>query len=333
MKKYSAEFGLHSYCSWKTIVPLEHLKEIDDERRYHIYMILSTPRLTIKKDSIVLTDKGISMDILENNNGIEKTIKIKDFSECPVDYRKAVISCEYPYNYLSVKFDEKYLNEVFDKLSMQYYIPEENRENFINIMNSKRGVDYIRNTQTKEQEYEILYIGQAYGKNGERTALNRLNKHEKVQEILTDIMSNRPDRVIYVLLLEMKSQIRSVFDGITKEFLCTDQESNKHLEKVIGTELEERQIINIIEAALINYFKPEYNINFVENFPKKTHTGYKQYFDLDYNCLTIELDLEFDDNYIKIFTSENKIYSYFDIIKYNLFNDNKRSCMYDIFRN
>ncbi len=32
---------------------------------------------------------------------------------------------------------------------------------------------------------------------------------------------------------------------------------------------------------MINYFKPEYNINFVENFPDENHRGYRQYFDLD----------------------------------------------------
>jgi|GEM_PF-3100290 len=37
---------------------------------------------------------------------------------------------------------------------------------------------------------------------------------------------------------------------------------------------EEQQIINITEAALINYFKPPYNVNFVENFPNVRHKGY-----------------------------------------------------------
>lgn len=66
----------------------------------------------------------------------------------------------------------------------------------------------------------------------------------------------------------------------------------------------------IVEAAMINYFKPEYNVNFVENFPDKNHKGYRQYFDLDYNMLTIEIDLSFDDApSVQFYTSTNKVTS------------------------
>ena len=40
--------------------------------------------------------------------------------------------------------------------------------------------------------------------------------------------------------------------------------------------LKYNQIINITEAAMINYFKPPYNINFIDNFPDKNHKGYSQ---------------------------------------------------------
>ena len=86
-------------------------------------------------------------------------------------------------------------------------------------------------------------------------------------------------------------------------------------------------------AALINYFKPEYNVNFVENFPNENHKGYKQYFDLDYNALTVELDLEFDNApSIQLYTATNRINGSFDFIQYRLFNDNERNDMYEIFK-
>ena len=90
--------------------------------------------------------------------------------------------------------------------------------------------------------------------------------------------------------------------------------------------------INITEAALINYFKPEYNVNFIDNFPDENHKGYKKYYDLDYNALSVELDLEFDHApIIQLYTSTNRINSSFDFIRYQLFNDNERSNMYEIF--
>ena len=122
------------------------------------------------------------------------------------------------------------------------------------------------------------------------------------------------------------------FDGRSKEYMKTEEESDKHMKQVCCNLPEEDQVINITEAALINYFKPEYNINFVDNFPNENHKGYRQYYDLDYNSLLVELDLEFDHApLIQLYTSTNRINSSFDFIRYQLFNDNESSNMYEIF--
>lgn len=335
MKKYSAEFGLHAYCSWKTIIPLEDLENFDDGRNYHIYMILSRPRLVIDKNSIIVNQNGISMNIISNDNGEEREIAINDFNEGLLDYRKAKIECKYPYDGLDIEFEVQYLNEVYDqfkKYSKGYGMDILKKEDFIKVCNSIRGVDYIYDSKNGKNNYEILYIGQAFGRNGNRTAKNRFKNHEKVQKILTDVMSKRPDRRLYVLLLEMSFNLNSVFDGKTKSFMCSEEESERHLKEVVGTEIEKKQNINITEAAFINYFKPEYNVNFVNNFPSETHTGYKKYFDLDYNSIVIELDLEFDNIDIGIYTEENEMKSFINIIRYKLFNDDNRDSMYKIFK-
>ncbi|CAM4489242.1 hypothetical protein PATY110618_21825 [Paenibacillus typhae] len=94
----------------------------------------------------------------------------------------------------------------------------------------------------------------------------------------------------------------------------------------------EEQVINITEAAIINYFKPYYNTNFIENFPSTEHTGYKQYYDLDYNCMSVELDLEFDSMpNIELHTDNNNIKNCWEFIQYNLSNDPNRRNMYEIF--
>ena len=113
----------------------------------------------------------------------------------------------------------------------------------------------------------------------------------------------------------------------------TEEESDKHMHDVLSNLPQLDQVINITEAALINYFKPEYNINFVENFPNENHKGYKQYFDLDYNALCVEIDLEFDGlNWVQLYSDTNKITTSFDFIQYQLYNDNNRLSMYDIFK-
>ena len=184
----------------------------------------------------------------------------------------------------------------------------------------------------QKQEFEVLYIGQAYGKDGNRTAFDRLEQHATLQKILTEYRNDHPDNHIYILLLEIQKQLAMSFDGRSKEYMKTEEESDKHMKQVCCNLPEEDQVINITEAALINYFKTEYNINFVDNFPNENHKGYRQYYDLDYNSLLVELDLEFDHApLIQLYTSTNRINSSFDFIRYQLFNDNERSNMYEIF--
>lgn len=170
------------------------------------------------------------------------------------------------------------------------------------------------------------------GKDGNRTAFDRLEQHATLQKILTEYRNDHPDKHIYILLLEIQKQLAMSFDGRSKEYMKTEEESDKHMKQVCCNLPEEDQVINITEAALINYFKPEYNINFVDNFPNENHKGYRQYYDLDYNSLLVELDLEFDHApLIQLYTSTNRINSSFDFIRYQLFNDNERSNMYEIF--
>ena len=135
------------------------------------------------------------------------------------------------------------------------------------------------------------------------------------------------------MLMEFSPQLNMSFDGITERFTMSEEENQKHMEEVFLNPLEEQQMINITEAALINYFKPEYNVNFVENFPDESHKGYKQYFDLDYNSLFVEIDLDFGDYLMRqLYTSTNRINSSYDYIHYNLFNDDNRLSMYEIFK-
>ena len=65
---------------------------------------------------------------------------------------------------------------------------------------------------------------------------------------------------------------------------------------------------SVFQDNQLIYFKPEYNVNFVENFPNENHKGYKQYFELDYNSLCVEIDLEFDSlNWVQLYSDANKI--------------------------
>lgn len=320
-RKYFSEFGLNVYTSYKTIIPVEHLDFVKDGRDYHIYSIMSCPKIRYSKDTIKSNKEGINFTLEKQVNDLIETIDIKHetFFE-NLDHTQLHLECPYPYSNLIIKIkDNEWLNTYGSGLG-------------INEMSlDARGALNIFGNESV-WEFEILYIGQAFGKDGERIATDRLKSHSTLQKILTDYYSSHPDKQLYIFLFEFMPQLNVSFDGLTKIYSSTQEEEDIHFNDVMNNPLKYNQIINITEAAMINYFKPPYNINFIDNFPDEEHKGYSQYYDLDYNSLVVEIDLEFDMiSRIQLFSDANRINSSFDFIQYELFNDPNRKSMFDIF--
>jgi hypothetical protein len=317
-------------------VAVEQLESIKNKNRYHIYFILATPKITI--ENISVNEKGVSFRLVKH---LGKRDDYFDFEDIDIlgmgmNYNYAEISTCYPYSKLKISFNKDYLKQFYENnIKGKININKSEILQYKNLsIDCNRILDFMNERSSKTKEMEVLYVGQAYGKRGKRDALDRLHSHEKLQKILIDCNSKYPHKRIYILLLEMSTQLFSGFNGISKEFMCSEEESEEHLKKVISDLPKEKQVINITEAAIINYFKPKYNINFVDNFPSVKHKGYGQYYDLDYNCINIELDMEFYGMpYLQLYTPNNRLRNYYEAITYELFNDPNRSNMYDIFDN
>lgn len=322
-RKYLSEFGINVFTSFKTIIPVEHLDIVKDGRSYHIYSIMATPKMRILYESI-------TQDYDRLQIRLEKQIEDK-FEEIPVgdiilhpelDHTKLDIACKYPYNNMILEItDERWLSTYGSNLKNRKLLLD--AQEVLNLSN-------IRSVW----ELEVLYVGQAFGKDGERLATERLKSHSTLQRILTDYHSSHPDKRLYIFLYEFTPQMQMSFDGLSGVYSTTREEDERHFNEVISNPLKYNQVINITEAAMINYFKPPYNVNFVENFPDEGHKGYSQYYDLDYNNLVVEVDLEFDANSdIELWSETNRIRNSWDFIQYDLHNDPTRKSMYDIFDN
>ena len=324
VRKYLFEAGLNVFPSYKRLVLIEDLEEISkkDKHHYHIYAILSYDQVFFDMQKTKTTEKGIKPVVFNGSGSKRKEYELPLFTIAPeLDHRKIEMEIPFPPTKMNVCIkDERFLKQY-----SEIYHSE------LDVMAQELFED-VSECVIDKQAFEVLYIGQAYGKNGERTAFDRLEQHSTLQKILTKYRNENPDKHIYVLLLEIQKQLAMSFDGISKEYEKTEEESDKHMDEICCNIPEDEQVINITEAALINYFKPEYNVNFIDNFPDENHKGYKKYHDLDYNALSVELDLEFDHApIIQLYTSTNRINSSFDFIRYQLFNDNERSNMYEIF--
>ena len=158
-------------------------------------------------------------------------------------------------------------------------------------------------------DYEVLYIGQAFGKNGKRTALDRLSSHETVQKIYTHSLTQNPDSDIWILLtnFEQQSMLMAAGADLIKVSEKDSKIEKKKLEHVFnnnGISITERQKINFTEAALIKYFQPKYNIEFKDSFPSHKHKSYSECYNLDVKALTVELDTS--ENTRRIYTEKTE---------------------------
>lgn len=322
-KKYSFEAGLSVYPSYKTIVSLSNLSKWSkyDKHDYHIYVLMLHDKYYFEQSQTKVTKEGIEVTIFRIDAGKKVLYKLPLWRDEKFENQELVIDITYPYTWMKII---KQSSEATEPLSKNEDSISISADDLYQLLASDMNIN---------QQYEVVYVGKAYGKKGKRTAFHRLVGHETLQKIMIDIERTKPSKQLYVLLLEYTSNLMMMFDGKSDCFKESDADSDLHLNDVISNLPVEEQVINITEAALIHFFKPEYNINYIENFPNRNHKGYRQYFDLDYNTLTVELDLEFQDfMWIQLFTRNNRINTPNEYIQYKLFNDNNRMGMYEIFK-
>ncbi|WP_332120081.1 hypothetical protein [Escherichia coli] len=140
--------------------------------------------------------------------------------------------------------------------------------------------------------YEVLYIGQAVGKNGSRNAVERLRSHSKLQKILAQTLYNKPDQEIMLFMYAFEhEQVFSSLDG--RSGLIDDTDSDdKRFKFALKNHPNKNQAINIIEAALIRYFQPEYNEKFKESKISPKLKALAKCYDLDMSGIIVEINTE-----------------------------------------
>ena len=245
----------------------------DEKYPCNIYFVLKRPKVTVDPNSIKVNKKEVEFNLRVH---IKDKVKVVN-TYCKFLKAKSKIEylAPYPYNFFAFRDQEKALMVARPSTLLDSNMIAENIED-------------------EDLDYEVLYIGQAYGKNGKRTALNRLSAHETVQKIYTHASTLYPDSDIWFMLTNFAQQ--SILVGMDSSPEISEEDSNLELEKMNhmfdnnGHLISEKQKINFTEAALIKYFEPKYNIEFKDNFPSTKHKSYSECYNLDFKALTIELD-------------------------------------------
>lgn len=253
---------------------LENDGIFNDANPCNIYFILQRPKVTIDPKSFSSNGNRALFDFIVHDK--ENKLRISLNIGVPKAESEIKLITKYPFSEFELIDDKKALliarpSSLIDHISAE------------------------KNISTEILDYEILYIGQAYGQTGNRTALDRLSAHETLQKIYTHSLTNNPDSDIWILLTKF-SQLSMLFSGgVDEEHYA--KENQKRDEKLIndfidnrGVVLTEKQKINFTEAALIKMFEPLYNKEFKNNFPNEKHSSYSECYSLDIRALKIELE-------------------------------------------
>ncbi|MBB4189276.1 hypothetical protein GGE07_005958 [Sinorhizobium terangae] len=104
-------------------------------------------------------------------------------------------------------------------------------------------------------DFKVEYIGIACGPNGDVSVFDRARAHERVNEIQGDLQQHYRNRDLFILAYDPGYVLRGL----------TTMSSSAVVESIVKGGIV--SAYEAMEASLISYFQPTYNIEF-KNFPK-----------------------------------------------------------------
>lgn len=277
--KYASEFAVLMYLDTYQILQQTELefyaktqKVFTEDNPCNIYFILKRPKITIDPDYCIKDNKSFEFRyfIHIEDKKHERKFRIKKPNIEEYDFHT-----RYPYNFLSL------INKNNTDLNCHFKLAV--------IIDSIHGKS---DTVEPLLDYEVLYIGQAFGEDGKRTAIQRLGSHSTLQMIYSEAMQRNPDSEIWILIAAFKQKNISAMNGLIS---MPQENEDKDLSRWLNfntgeNPFSEKQIINFTEAALIRTFLPKYNKEYKNTFPNPAHSSYSECYNLDINSIVVEMD-------------------------------------------
>lgn len=350
VRKYVTEFGLGMHLSQVYLLQQDQLQKLKDFDAFqsapsHIYIITRQPKISIEPESFYMVDDKffkLQFNIQKQNFYCQHTFELPTNSEIS----NLKLDCPYPHTEYTFKDkqDNTYTNGkaailLLSQISNMNKIIctlNENPQKKVNDLQEK-----VNDLQEKINDlqnllsFEVLYIGQSYGKEGSRNALYRLPDHKTFQKIYFESNKNHPDKDVWIILCSFEKSVITTIDPVQNNYGVSIEESDRHLFNVCNIVMNddagitEKQSINFTEAALIRYFQPEYNEKFKNIFPDHSHSSYSECYDLDINSVIIELSTDLERGGFKLHSS--KILPDYDhIIHFNLHSRDERKSMFEL---
>lgn len=272
----------------------------------HIYFVLKRPRVTLIPDKTIIEKQDIYLFVKIHLG--ETSSEVKLHLSNPAQSIDLKVESKYPFNLIEFKLDGKPI--IGYKLSV--LVDEIHR-------NTTQYIDHL--------DYEVLYIGQAYGTDGNRTAIERLTSHSTLQGIYSEAMFNNPDSEIWIMLCNFNQASYAMMNGMVKTKEENSRRDSERFLNFIKMKFTEQQRINFTEAALIKYFEPPYNKIYKDSFPNPAHSSYSECYALEISAILVEVDIS--DVRRKLFS--NKVpANYRHLGRFYLSSDEDRYKMFEV---
>lgn len=139
-------------------------------------------------------------------------------------------------------------------------------------------------------DFKVLYIGQAFGEDGTRSALDRLQKHETLQKIAVKGIPDGYVLTILMLAIEPANQLITMFNPWAKNKTQGTERIKNGLDKLFDTNEAERT--TLYEASLIRYFQPPFNKEFKNSFPSTNMKLLRDCYNKDFSTLVAEISID-----------------------------------------
>lgn len=294
--------AIEVYMKNKYLFPYDYLddakEELSQNYKYNIYFVLKGHRYSI-----------INIDIL---NSIEFAVNIVDLvSEkrfyilLNINFFLQLPSLDYVD--LKVTSNNDILQVDFSKLGMQYlheFVPNYMRNN-ANIIrkygtlrlqfHSKKLIDLYYRAIKQEHtcEYDVLYIGQSIKDN----IYERLSHHETIQKIIRDF--NREDfsykHQIYIMVsgVSVNHFTQNNIYELNSIFLTRKKLKNNFA--ICNENISKETVVDIAEAMLISFFKPNYNRHYKNTTKLQNLKKYSIFLKNGVNPIYYSLDLYFEE--------------------------------------
>ncbi len=139
-------------------------------------------------------------------------------------------------------------------------------------------------------DFEVLYIGQAFGDDGSRNALDRLKKHETLQKIA--LQGTPAGYALTLLMLEIvpANRMITMFNPFAKDKEHGSERIAKGIDFLFHATEAERT--TLYEASFIRYFQPKYNKEFKNSFPSTNMKVLADCYAKDIAAITAEINFD-----------------------------------------